>query len=199
MKLYPDSKVYIFCPGNTQTGGPESLHQLASQLISFGVQAYMVYGELNAKSFNLEDPVHDDYKKYHVPYTFDLENFENNIKIIPETATSELYTGKNFRRVLWWMSVNNYLENIIKHVEPVLKAPLAKHLPKLFMFFNEGANVEHWFKSEYARQFLEFNGIPANELHHVETYMSQTFLSRAAHVDLSAKKKYRRVQSAERF
>ena len=90
--------------------------------------------------------------------------------------------------MLWWMSVDNYLMNIIKHVEPLLKNPLEKPLPKFFTFFNEGVNVEHWFKSEYARQFLEFNGIPANELHHVESYMSQTFLSRAAHVDLSAKK-----------
>ena len=188
MKLYPDSKVYIFCPGNLQTGGPESLHQLASQLISFGVQVYMVYGKLNDDTFNPQDPVHDAYKKYHVPYTNQCEDTEKNVKIIPETATAELYKGKNFRRVVWWMSVNNYLENIIKHVEPVLKAPLAKPLPNFFTFFNEDENIEHWFKSEYTRQFLELNRVPAEKLHHVESYMSQTFLSRAAQIDLSAKK-----------
>ena len=69
MKLYPDSKVYVFCPGNIKTGGPESLHQLASQLISFGVQDYMIYGHSAESPFNPQDPVHDAYKKYHVPYT----------------------------------------------------------------------------------------------------------------------------------
>ena len=188
MKLYPDSKVYVFCPGNIKTGGPESLHQLASQLISLGVQTYMVYTKINDDLFNPEDPVHDDYKKYHVPYTFDLENFERNIKIIPETITSELYAGKKLRRVLWWMSVNNYFKNIIKIFELFLKKPFIRPISNFFTFFDEGANVEHWFKSEYARQFLELNGVPAEKLHHVESYMSQTFLSRAAHIDLSAKK-----------
>ena len=188
MKLYPDSKVYIFCPGNVHTGGPESLHQLASQLISFGVQTYMVYLQLGDNPFNLKDPVHDNYKKYHVPYTFDLEDSARNVRILPETLTTELYTGKNLRRVVWWMSVNNYLKNIKNLFENFLKSPFFRPIPKFFTFFNEGANVEHWFKSEYARQFLEFNGLSANELHPVESYVSQTFLSRAAHIDLSAKK-----------
>lgn len=188
MKLYPDSKVYVFCPGNVHTGGPESLHQLASQLISFGVQTYMIYGEYDVKSFNPEDPVHDAYKKYHVPYTNRLEDIEKNVKIVPETVTAELYLGENLRRVVWWMSVNNYLENIMKTFKNFLKDPFAKPLRNFFTFFNTTKPVEHWFKSEYARQFLEFNGVSANELHHVETYMNQTFLSRAAHVDLSAKK-----------
>ena len=187
MKLYPDSKVYIFCPGNIQTGGPESLHQLASQLISFGVQAYMVYTKINADLFNPEDPVHDAYKKYHVPYVGRMEDNAKNIKIIPETVTTELYNGKNFRHVLWWMSVDNYLLNVIELVKYSLKS-LSKPLPKFFTFFNGTENVEHWFKSEYARQFLELNGVPASKLHHVETYIRQIFLSRAAQIDLSKKK-----------
>ncbi|MBQ3727586.1 MAG: hypothetical protein II902_11140 [Selenomonadaceae bacterium] len=188
MKLYPDSKVYIFCPGNVHTGGPESLHQLASQLISFGVQAYMVYGQLGDNPFNPQDPVHDAYKKYHVPYLTRLEDTEKNVKILPETVTMELYTGKNLRRVVWWMSVNNYLKNIIKIFERFLKTPFVTPMPKFFTFFNEDENIEHWFKSEYARQFLEFNGMPADKLHHVESYMSQAFLSPTAQIDLSAKK-----------
>ena len=91
MKLYPESKVYILCPGNIQTGGPESVHQLASVLISLGVRVYIYYTVPEGVSFDPQNPVHDAYKKYHVPYTFNLEDSPQNIFISPETNTHHLY------------------------------------------------------------------------------------------------------------
>lgn len=61
MRLYPDSKVYIVCPGNLHTGGPELLHQLCSQLIKCGVNAFMFYTS-GYSSFNAKDPVHPFYQ-----------------------------------------------------------------------------------------------------------------------------------------
>ncbi len=188
MKIYPDSKVYVLCPGNFHTGGPESLHQLASQLISFGVETYMVYNALLNVPFNPDDPVHDAYKKYHVPYTTLIEDHAKNIMVVPETGTAELFSGKKIRHVLWWMSVNNYFINVMAILDLFLKNPLAAPVRKFFTFYDADKNLEHWFKSEYARQFLEVNGIPTKKMHHVESYMSQTFLSRAEKIDLSAKK-----------
>ena len=188
MKLYPDSKVYIFCPGNVQTGGPESLHQLASQLISFGVQAAMIYGRLSDVTFDRDAPVHDAYKKYHVPYTTRLHDDSKNIIVTSEVSTVELYGAKNVRKVIWWMSVDNYLQHIAQKFQPLINHPLAAPLPKFFTFCNADKNVEHWFKSEYARQFLELNGVPADKVRYVESYANRLFISRAAHVDLSAKK-----------
>ena len=190
MKLYPDSKVYIFCPGNVQTGGPESLHQLASQLISFGVQAAMIYGRLSDVTFDRDAPVHDAYKKYHVPYTTRLHDDSKNIIVTSEVSTVELYGAKNVRKVIWWMSVDNYLQHIAQKFQPLMNHPLAAPLPKFFTFCNADKNVEHWAQSEYARQFLELNGIPRNEIHMVSDYPNLFFLSRAAHVDLSAKKNF---------
>lgn len=188
MKLYPDSKVYIFCPGNIHTGGPESLHQLASQLLSFGVVTYMFYGALPDNSFNPEDPVHEAYKKYHIPYATYLEDDAKNVKILPETGTMELYSMKEIRCVIWWMSVNNYLVNNILFTTKLLENPLSEPMFRLFSFYDSDKNIEHWFKSEYARQFLELNGLKSDKIHHVETYVSQAFLSRAAKIDLSKKK-----------
>jgi len=94
MKLYPDSKVYVCCPGNVQTGGPESLHQLAFALISLGIQTYICYFKLKGLPFNHENPVHNAYKKYHVPYTFILEDTPQNVFISPETNNSLLYDSK---------------------------------------------------------------------------------------------------------
>ncbi len=180
MKLYPDSKVYIFCPANIQTGGPESLHQLASVLISLGVQAYMLYYD------SKEEPVHDAYKKYHVPYTSKLEDNQQNVLISPETNTTHLYAFKKVRRVIWWMSIDNYLQNISLVIDECLQAPLSKPIRKYFTFQNTDKKIEHWGQSEYVCQFLKLNGV-AN-VKTVETHMSQIFLSRASQIDLSMKK-----------
>ncbi|MBE8950694.1 MAG: hypothetical protein SR3Q1_08885 [Quinella sp. 3Q1] len=185
MKLYPDSKVYIFCPAQVQTGGPESLHQLASKLISLGVETYMSYSEpLN----NEPEPVHAAYKKYHVPYTYLMTDDSKNVIIAAETITANLYGAKKIRRVLWWMSVDNYLGNVISIMEQQRKNPLAKPLPKYFTFDKADKDIEHWGQSEYVRQFLRLNGI--SKVASVETHMSQTFLSRATHIDLTLKENF---------
>ena len=190
MKLYPDSKVYILCPANVQTGGPELAHQFASTLISFGVQAYMLYYGLSGVYYNKEDPVHDVYKKYHVPYVFKIEDKLHNIVIAPETATTILCGSKKFQCAIWWMSVDNYVTNLINTIEPFVKAPLAAPMIDFFTFYNADKNIEHFAQSEYARQFLKLNGVPDRKIYMVEDYLNQAFLSRAAQVDLSRKENF---------
>ena len=53
----------------------------------------MMYLENSSVPLNKEDPVHDFYKKYHLPYTFELEDEPQNILVIPET--SFLFYEKN--------------------------------------------------------------------------------------------------------
>ena len=43
MKIYHDTKIYVLCPANSRSGGPELLQQLTSQLIKFNLNAYMFY------------------------------------------------------------------------------------------------------------------------------------------------------------
>jgi len=186
MRLYPDSKVYILCPANVGTGGTESLHQLALQLITFGVETYMLYAVRVGEHFDVENPVDDALKKYHVPYAFELDDSPRNVVIAPETMNNiGLYAVRKCRRVLWWMSVDNYFENIIKIVREHAKAPLAAPLPKIF-FFEKIVDVEQWGQSEYVRQFLRLNGV--KKIRTVETHMSQIFLGRAAQIDFDVKK-----------
>ena len=78
MKIYPDTKIYVLCPGNVQTGGSELCYKFASKLISFGLDAYIYYYRIGGVDFNKSDPVHNFYEKYHVPYTFKLENDPKN-------------------------------------------------------------------------------------------------------------------------
>lgn len=187
MKIYPDTKVYVLCPANFQTGGPELAHQFASTLISFGVRAYMFYYRIANTNFNKNDPVHATYKKYHVPYTLHMEDKPHNILVVPEAVTEMFYGLKKIQRVLWWMSVDNYLSHLMKRFSNDLKDTLAKPLAKFFYFGKEDSDVEHFVQSEYARQFVKLNGIADKKIHMVEDYLNQTFLTRAAQVDLSKK------------
>lgn len=186
MKLYPDSKVYILCPANVGTGGTESLHQLASQLTAFGVETYMLYAVRFGETLDAEKLVNDALKKYHVPYSFELDESPRNVVIAPETMNNiGLYAVQKCRRVLWWMSVDNYFENVIKIFRQHLREPLAAPVPKIFLFDN-AVDAEHWGQSEYVRQFLRLNGV--KKIRAVETHMSQIFLGRAAQTDFDAKK-----------
>ena len=187
MKIYPDTKIYVLCPANVHTGGPESLHQLTSRLISFGLDAKILYCARVGELFDINDPVAPALKKYHVPYTFDFADTSHNVFVVPESLTEHLYAVKRCRKILWWMSVNNYLENVLQLIRPCIENPLAERVPKYFTF-DDGGVDEHWAQSEYVRQFLRLNGVTKSRS--VETHMSQTFLSGAANVDFAAKKNF---------
>lgn len=81
-----------------------------------------------------KNPVHDNYKKYHLPYTFEIEDELQNILVTPETCTECFCLSKKIQRVLWWMSVNNYLASISQKVNAALYNPLAIPMIKFFFF-----------------------------------------------------------------
>ncbi len=135
-------------------------------------------------------PVHDLLKKYHVPYTFALEDAPHNILIVPEGITNGLYLTKNIQRVLWWMSVDNYVAHVVRLFTEHLAAPLAEPLPRVFHFDKSDSDIDHFAQSEYARQFLKLNGVPNDKIFMVEDYLNPVFISRAAQVDLSRKKNF---------
>ena len=189
MKLYSDTKVYIGCPANKNSGGPELLHQLCSQLIQLGINASMLYTAVDSK-FNPDDPVHDLYKKYHVPYTLAPENSERNVLIAPESMTYLLYSYKKTQRVFWWLSVDNYFKITINTILNRMANALSGAMPKIFYFDKADDDIEHWVQSEYARQFIKLNGIPENKIYIVEDYLRQDFLLSAAQIDLERKENF---------
>lgn len=86
MQKNTDSKTYIFCPRNLETGGPEALHQLGECLIALGYQVYMHYFDVGIQS-----SPYKPYTKYNVPIASDVENNEKNILILPETSLSPIF------------------------------------------------------------------------------------------------------------
>lgn len=118
MQIQSNSIIYIFCPANFATGGPEALHQLGNRLMSLGFQVYMHYFY-----FNGGNPVHESYKKYNLPYTKEVLNNKENYIITPETYLEPIFNlkYKSIKKIIWWLSVTNYnitlgyAQNEVKH------------------------------------------------------------------------------------
>ena len=106
LDIFSDSKVYVLCPHDGTTGGPETLHQLSFRLQEFGAVAYMVYYPLGSAP-----AVAHHFKKYKPVQASDIEDDERNILIIPEVYVHYLLdTLKKIRKVIWWLSVDYYLK-----------------------------------------------------------------------------------------
>jgi len=112
IEIYQNTKIYIVCPANFSTGGPELLHQLAYHFINdLKVEAFMYYYNFNGNEF--KTPVHPEYEIYNVPYVLEIqenEDIDRNILIVPEVLSglSLLLKCKNIRKCCWFLSVDNY-------------------------------------------------------------------------------------------
>ena len=186
MKIYPETKIFIISPGNIHSGGPELVHQLASQLLKMDYNVYMFYLPANA-NFDPADPVDPFYKKYHIPFVRNLEIDHKNIMIVPESSSLNLYVSKKIRRIMWWMSVDNYINNLCNILKKFKQNPLDSTMPKFFYFDKDDDNIEHWVQSDYARIFIKKNGIVDKQIYRVRDYLNEAFLQRASQVDLSQK------------
>ena len=187
MLLYPNSKIYILCAGGVQNDSIELCHRLCSRLIRLGVDAKMVYVPVT-ENFNPDNPVHPACKAFHVPYTYQVEDISQNIMIVPETLNTYLYSVKKIRRVIWWLSVDNFFRDLalgtVAHFDKILTTPMAK----FFCFQSYDADIEHWTQSEYAKKFLKVNGIPDEKIYHIGDFISPTLIKLHNSVDLKAKK-----------
>ena len=110
--LNKNSIVYIACPANTASGGPELLHQLAYHFINdLNIKAFMYYYNYDSSKF--ESLLHSEYKFYKVPYLLEIqkkEDINENILIVPEDlkGLKILSKYKNIRKGIWLLSVDNY-------------------------------------------------------------------------------------------
>lgn len=101
-----DKIIYIFCPANLETGGPDALHQLRYYMEKVNLTAYIVY-------FNTTvgiNPTADRYKIYEpkIKKLEDIEDNENNLLIAPESSSILLNNCKRIKKCIWWLSVYYY-------------------------------------------------------------------------------------------
>ena len=195
-------KIYILAPANTATGGPESLHQLASSLKKYFKFSVTMYYLPSSKS----SPVHSEYKHYKINYTYHIEDNKNNILIIPEYYffLKESQKFKKIKKIIWWLSVDNYfiskfrtenskyLRSIILLPYKIISffsyitrynyglLPLSDYLKKIYSFrkivkLKEFEQIKfHLAQSKYAYNFLKKNNF--KKVKFMPDYQKKIFL-----------------------
>lgn len=190
INLEPVGKVYVLCPAHAATGGPELLHQLGYKLRSLGIDAYMYYLPANHK-----EPIHPNYKHYQVPYIRMVENHPDNVMIFPEAWLGPLFDNKfsRMRKVLWWLSVDNYFEHLNKPKKSIFSKWNSRLRGRIVMpdmpTINElqrHTELNHFAQSTYAIDFLKQNGF--KNIAYLSDYLSTLFLLESEKVDLNKKK-----------
>lgn len=179
ISIYPESKIYIMCPPNHSTGGTELLHQLASKLRHFKFNCLMYY--MPQSSIN---PVHENFNQYNIKYVTTIEDDTKNILIMPEIYIA-FFRGnkiKNTRKVIWWLSVDDYLHRLNSIIKSKKSKPffgLKKFVGRYqfpdLKFFTK-AKIFHLVQSQYAWTFLTDNNIKVKG--YLSDFLNKEFLQR---------------------
>ena len=167
MDIFEHTTVYIACPANGVSGGPELLHQLCSELLRRNIRARMCYVDVHAGT----NPQPAEYAKYHVPYTISMIDRPENVIIIPEAMPHLYGVAKYAQKVFWWMSVDNYVDSFCQIVGNSKGILLRFPLKDSIYCFYQDARMEHWLQSVYAHQFIRKNHVPEEQIHFVGDYL----------------------------
>lgn len=162
--------IYIACYGSKDTGGSESLHQLAQSLSSIGFETYVYYAD------KYDTP--DGLKKYNVKKCMKIINDSDSILIVPETLTGLLLKNKKCEKYIWWLSWDFYFENFPKRyaLRKIGNKKLSMFWPivaslgiiKGSIYINNYKfqinDVKHIYNSEYVRGNLTEKGVLSEQM-----------------------------------
>ncbi len=183
--LNDTSKVYIACPANYASGGPELLHQLGYILKLNNIDVSMLYIDAYVDKL----PVADNYRSYNIPYitTKCIDSYDN-IVIFPETMTQYLYDYHNIQKVIWWLSVDAFWVNsfIFFNRNLYLRHPIIKAVASIFAgvaYWNKlrrikkDKKIQHFAQSHYAYEFLQKQNI--NNISYLSDYLRDEFIAKS--------------------
>lgn len=168
-------KIYVFCPNDFVSGGPDALHQLVYYLNQLGLDAEIVYYAFSKKHTY---GIPDSYGKYVSTFLRESEFVDDpdNAVILPESAADKLKLIKQSKVYLWWLSVDyncnrsSFLWKIFYFA--TLPARVVKNFDYYRRRFGE-AIVKTLQKREYT-----FSSEPANVNHLCASYYAQDFVSK---------------------
>lgn len=182
------SRIYIICPANISTGGPEALHQLSHKLRTiYKLDARMYY--IHKKSnFNPKPKV---YNIYETLETTNIDDDPNNVIIIPESLTNYIFKFKESKKIIWWLSVDFY-SICMKNRHRGFKFYFSKYFTgqkeDQEYHFENLPNVYHWAQSYRSYLYLVKNQIPENKISYVCDYVNPIFFEKSNQIIDSSKK-----------
>ncbi|MDQ1806381.1 hypothetical protein RAH57_20515 [Chryseobacterium sp. CKR4-1] len=184
--LTDQSKIIIFCPPNSVTGGPEALHQLADKLYQLQVKnVFMHYipKRKNAKPSN--------YSIYQTTEIEQIEDHPENILIVPESMTFLIKEYPLSQKIIWWLSVDFYkiLMDYRIRKQSIFTRLFYRQADKEY-HFEKLPNVFQWAQSYRSSVYIKEHGIPDNEIDFVCDYINPSFLKNKKPIikDLNNKK-----------
>lgn len=154
---------YNVCPAGIESGGPELAHQMCHRLDELGCDAKMYY--ITSNVIEPQDvPASGKYLKYNTQHAVSLSEIENpqSVVIFNEGATGLIPLVKGCRKVLWWMSVDNYLINTDGRDIDVIRQEIELHI----------------VQSKYAYEYVR-NVVKADEGHimYVSDYIGDIYMT----------------------
>jgi len=127
-------KHFIYNVPSYATGGVESLYQLCDGINMQGGDAYIVH---MGDDFGMH-LIPEQYRHYNLKVAREVEDSANNVLILGEIFTGDIYKFPQIQKCIWWLSVDN----------------------------NKGAftdfadeNILHLYQSYYALDFLRKNNV----------------------------------------
>lgn len=164
--------VYVLCPANYVTGGPDALHQMVCYLNQCGVNAKIVYTvDPKPESVTIPEP----YRIYVDSFLTeaDIVDAPENIVVISEVHTHKIRQFKKAKILLWWLSVLNskkfsfknksiyfltlplrMVKNWWYYKNNTLKAIKWMLVHKDYSFRRESPNISHLCASYYAYDYV---------------------------------------------
>lgn len=163
--------ILVSCLAHRHTGGLTLAHQLCAELVNQGFNAKMYYyfGCGQKKS----NPVNPNYEKYGLSYVTKLEDNEETIIVVPETNVNILRKIHKAKRVIWWMSVDNYFKTLRSRRYKV------EDLYGLRRFDFKQKDILHLAQSYYAIDFLKKSGVVEENIKYLSDYLDSEFLDNA--------------------
>lgn len=177
-------RIIVFCPANYSSGGPELLHQLCFQLQKLGYNSFMYYYGYNATEHNT--PIHKNYEHYSNPYLTTYKDNKDNICVVPEGYTQAFFHIHQGIKVLWWLSVDNFVgdfKKIKSNTKCCSEGINIKYRWKVFRHkiydVRESDINYHLVQSEYAKDYCNALGIPKQKVLFLSDYLNDSYINRA--------------------
>lgn len=155
---------YNVCPAGIESGGPELAHQMCNMLNRLGYVAKMYY----IKSDMVEPcdvTASDKYIKYHTEHVKSLSEVENGsgVVVFNEGSTDWIPIINHCHKVLWWMSVDNYIINTHEKDLDIIRQQIELHL----------------VQSAYAYNYVtEVVGISKDKVMYVSDYIGDIYMTK---------------------
>jgi hypothetical protein len=166
-------KLQVACPAYSLSGGPEALHQLVHIARGLGVDARIVY--LNVDHRSAAPPTAEAFKVYDVRVDSEIDDRPGVLLVVPETETQWLARCRHLTKAIWWLSVDNF--HVAVDIQRRQHRHWWKRRPRPFDLAQPEPGVLHLAQSAYARDFLTARGL--QPVFMLTDYLRDDFLEQA--------------------